>query len=449
MMEMNVTVMAVAAVLAFTGVVVGAATLPAASADHPTTWISNLASTTMPGCEETDQCFDPSTVTIEAGGEVVWSNDDTAVHTITSGALRDGGPDGVFDSGLLGPGETFSHTFTRAGDYPYFCMLHPWMTGRVVVQDPPAVQVAESTIAESSYDPATVTIEVGEEVIWINDDLLLHTVTSGSLASGGPDGVFNSGPISPEMTFSHTFMEAGDYPYYCVLHPWLTGRVVVHEAIGGHGSELPEAQLTLETPAAQVSEGGSILISGRLAAADDQGSAIAGQTVLVREGSADATLVALVTDDDGRFGWVLTGAPRGAYEVYVSYEGGSHGQTESARYSIQVDPRDVPDEPSGSSVILDQIPETIRAGEAVEFTGSLTSGGSAIPNRVVWIHEGDDPSRIIGYGVTDAQGDFTVQWIGAGLSEAGLEIYAAFRGDSWYAESQSSSQAAASADGTL
>ena len=447
MKEMNTAV--VAAILVFAGVAAGITTLPAASADHSTTGISNLADTTMPGCEETDQCFDPSTVTIDAGGEVVWSNDDTAVHTITSGTLRDGGPDGVFDSGLLGPGETFSHTFTEAGEHPYFCMLHPWMAGRVVVQDPPAAHVAESMIAESSYDPATVTIDAGGEVVWTNDDLLLHTVTSGSPTDGGQDGIFNSGPLSPGMTFSHTFTEAGDYPYYCILHPWLTGRVVVQEATGGHGSELPEAQLTLDTPMAQVSEGDSILISGRLAAADGQGSAIAGQTVLVRDGSADATLVALVTDDDGRFGWVLAGSPQGTYEVYAAYEGGSHGQTESARYNIQVDSRDVPGEPSSSSVTLDQIPGTIRAGEPVTFTGSLTSDGSAIPNRIVWMHEGDDQPRIIGYGVTDAQGGFTVQWTGAGLPEADLEIYATFRGGSWYAESQSSSQAATFADGTL
>ena len=236
-MGMSITVMVVvvaAAVLAFAGAVSGAAILPEASADHPTTEISNLPDTAAPGCEETDQCFDPPTTAIDAGGEVVWSNDDTVVHTITSGVLRDGGPDGVFDSGLLGPGETFSHTFTEAGEYPYFCMLHPWMAGSVVVQGPPAVQVAESMIAESGYDPVAVTVDAGGEVVWLNDDLLLHTVTSGvsPLSGGEPDGIFNSGPISPGDMFSHTFTEAGEYPYYCVLHPNLIGRVVVQEAAG-------------------------------------------------------------------------------------------------------------------------------------------------------------------------------------------------------------------------
>ena len=435
---MNVVVMAT--ILALAGVVANIVAVPAASADNPVAKISNLANTTMPGCEETDQCFDPSTIIVSTGAEIVWSNDDTALHTVTSGALRNGGPDGIFDSGLLGPGATFSHTFTEAGEYSYFCILHPWMAGMVSVQDPP-MQV---TMATGIYDPATTTVDIGREIVWLNDDLLLHTVTSGSPNDGGPDGIFNSGPFSPGATFSHTFTEAGEYPYFCVLHPWLIGRVVVQEMSGS--SELPEAQPTLDPPAAQVLEGDSVLISGSLATSDDQESTIAGQTVLVREKSANATLIALVTDDDGRFGWVLTGILQGSYEVYVSYEGGSHGETESARYSIVVNSRNIPDEPSISSVTLGQIPETVHAGESVAFTGSLTSGGSAVPNRVIWIYEGDDPPGIIGYGVTDAQGNFTVQRMCVGLPEADPEIYAVFGGDSWYAKSQSPNQTATFSD---
>lgn len=428
---------AVVAVLVLAGAMAGIVTIPAASADHPITMISNLANTTMPGCEEADRCFEPSTTTIDTGGEISWSNDDTKVHTITSGVLRDGGPDGAFDSGLLDPGSTFTHRFTEAGEYAYFCMLHPWMAGAVVVQDPPAAQVIENTIA-GSFTPSTVTIDVGGEIVWINDDVLPHTVTSGSQDSGGPDGVFDSGLLYPESTFTYRFTEAGEYVYYCIFHPWLTAAVVVQEAAGGHGLELPEARLTLDPPAAQVAEGGSIQISGRLTVADDQGSAIAGGMVLVKKGAADTALIALVADDDGRFGWVLTDLPQGTHEVYAVYGGGSHGQTESSRYAIQVDSRSVPDEPSISSITLEQMPEAVRAGEPVTFTGNLTSGGSAIPNRLVWIHVGGDPSSIGGYGVTDAQGGFTVQWAGAGSTEADPVVaYAAFRGDSWYAESQS------------
>lgn len=433
-------IMVVATILALAGVVANMIAVPAASADNPVAKISNLANTTMPGCEGTDHCFDPSTIIVDTGAEIVWSNDDTAVHTITSGALRNGGPDGIFDSGLLGPGATFSHAFSGAGEYPYFCILHPWMAGMVTVQDPPT----QVTMIAGGYDPVTITVDTGREVVWVNDDLLLHTVTSGSPNDGGPDGIFNSGPFTPGTAFSHAFTEAGEYPYFCVLHPWLTGRVVVQEMPGS--SELPEAQLTLDPPATQVLEGDSVLISGRLATSDDQESTIAGQTVLVREESTNATLITLVTDDDGMFGWVLTGILQGSYEVYVSYEGGSHDETESARYSIVANPQDIPDEPSISSVTLGQIPEADHTGEPVVLTGSLTSGGSAVPNRVIWMYGGDDPAEIIGYGVTDAQGNFAVQWMRAGLPEADLEIYAAFGGDSWYAKSQSPNQTATFSD---
>lgn len=342
--EMGVA--AAVAVLVLVGVIAGMTAAPAAFADHPITEISNLAGTSMPGCEESDQCFSPSTITIDAGGEVVWSNDDTAVHTITSGVLTDIGPNGIFDSGLLNPGSTFSRWFGEAGEYPYFCMLHPWMAGTVVVQG------------------------------------------------------------------------AGD----------------------GHGPELPEAQLTLDAPAAQVSEGDSMVVSGMLAAAGNNGAPIAGETILVKDGSSDEVLISLVTDDGGRFEWVLTDPLRGAQSIYAAYEGGSHGQAESSAYDVQVDALDIPDEPSESYITFDQIPATIHAGEPVTFTGSLSSGDSAVPSKLIWIWKGGNQSSILGYAVTDSQGGFAVQWTGTELPEADLEIYAAFRGDSWYTESQSSTQ---------
>ena len=97
--------------------------------------VINAMGSSVPGCEETDECFIPSVVTVDVGGEVAWINEDVAAHTITSGILADGGPDGVFDSGLFVSETTFAHTFDSAGVYPYFCMVHPWMSGLVIVQD--------------------------------------------------------------------------------------------------------------------------------------------------------------------------------------------------------------------------------------------------------------------------------------------------------------------------
>ncbi|RDJ37074.1 MAG: hypothetical protein DWQ13_08075 [Crenarchaeota archaeon] len=93
----------------------------------------------VPGCEETNECYIPYEVTIAVGGEVLWVNDD-AGHTVTAGDIE-GDKDLVgvdypngFDSGFYTAGNTYSHKFDVAGEYPYFCQVHPWMKGIVIVK---------------------------------------------------------------------------------------------------------------------------------------------------------------------------------------------------------------------------------------------------------------------------------------------------------------------------
>ena len=86
-----------------------------------------------PGCEETNECYLPYEITISVGDTVTWSNDDSAAHTVSSGTVN-AGVTGVFDSGLFMSGSTFEFTFEKAGKYDYFCMVHPWMTGVVIVE---------------------------------------------------------------------------------------------------------------------------------------------------------------------------------------------------------------------------------------------------------------------------------------------------------------------------
>jgi len=95
--------------------------------------VTNAPGSSTPGCEETDNCFVPSTVVITAGGTVTWENTDNAAHTASSGTAA-GGPDGVFDSSLIMAGGSYSATLDDEGTYPYFCMVHPWMQGTVIVE---------------------------------------------------------------------------------------------------------------------------------------------------------------------------------------------------------------------------------------------------------------------------------------------------------------------------
>ena len=90
------------------------------------------AGTSVPGCEETNECYIQADITINAGDTVEWTNSDTAAHTVTGGSPADG-PSGVFDSSLVMGGASYSFTFNDAGSYDYFCMVHPWMVGSVTV----------------------------------------------------------------------------------------------------------------------------------------------------------------------------------------------------------------------------------------------------------------------------------------------------------------------------
>jgi plastocyanin len=85
-----------------------------------------------PGCEEMDRCYVPSIITTESGKQVTWVNEDSAFHSVTSGFYD--APSDLFDSGYLDPSESFTFTFDESGTYDYFCTLHPWMKGQVIVE---------------------------------------------------------------------------------------------------------------------------------------------------------------------------------------------------------------------------------------------------------------------------------------------------------------------------
>jgi len=74
-------------------------------------------------------------IAITKGESVRWENQDDAAHTVTSGNPQTG-PDGIFDSELFGPKETFTFEFTKVGEYPYYCVIHPWMVGNISVSEP-------------------------------------------------------------------------------------------------------------------------------------------------------------------------------------------------------------------------------------------------------------------------------------------------------------------------
>lgn len=96
-----------------------------------TTTISMVPGSSAP--KPDNKYYDPSPANVAVGTTVTFVNDDATLHTAVSGT-PDSGPSGEFDSSYLAKGKTFSHKFDTAGTFDYYCTLHPFMVGQVVVK---------------------------------------------------------------------------------------------------------------------------------------------------------------------------------------------------------------------------------------------------------------------------------------------------------------------------
>ncbi len=124
------------------------ATTPAAFAEVT---ITPAEGSSVPGCEETNECWTPSTVTVDVGGKVIFSNTDFAMHTFTAGTVEDNvpTPSGEFDSSFIMPDESFEYTADTVGEIPFYCTVHAWMIGVLIVQEAAAEEeVMEETMEE-------------------------------------------------------------------------------------------------------------------------------------------------------------------------------------------------------------------------------------------------------------------------------------------------------------
>ena len=85
-----------------------------------------------PACGPHPECYIPSYYVTKLDEPVIWKNEDSAFHSVTSGSYEE--PTDLFDSGHMDPYGTFSYKFDEPGMYPYFCTLHPWMAGNIKVE---------------------------------------------------------------------------------------------------------------------------------------------------------------------------------------------------------------------------------------------------------------------------------------------------------------------------
>jgi plastocyanin len=244
-----------------------------APAEAGTTAIAILQGAAVQGSPD----YDPDAAQVPVGNSIVWDNQDTVPHTSTSGTgPQDPESAQLFDTGIINGGEESTAVelegVSEGQTIPYYCIVHPYMTAELTIaagggesggqtqggdaaqQQGGANQTAETTggatsggaaagggptinILEGSsiqgspdYDPEELTASAGAEVTVVNQDTLPHTVTSGtspqdpnsaqlfdtSLINGGESATLSLAQVTP-----------GQYDYYCMVHPYMTGKVVV------------------------------------------------------------------------------------------------------------------------------------------------------------------------------------------------------------------------------
>src|SRR5581483_2690853 len=218
---------------------------PTPAPEAGTTVISILQGASAQG----NKAFDPDPAQVPVGNKVVWQNQDTIPHTATSGTGPDDANHGkIFDTGIINGGsksKAMDLTGAKEGDtVNYFCSVHPYMKGEIKVTAAqaggatggtaagPTIKILQGASVQGSqpFDPAELTAKKGDKVSVTNEDTLPHTVTSGTGPSDSDSGkLFNTNIIEggKTVTIDLANVSPGEYAYYCMVHPYMTGKMKV------------------------------------------------------------------------------------------------------------------------------------------------------------------------------------------------------------------------------
>jgi len=167
------------------------ATTPAAFAD-PHGIETADAVLAQPGClDEEVGCYTPNVLTVDVGHTVTMTNvDESGVHTFTSGTV-DGfaaSPDDKFDSGILSAGDSWDYSADTVGEFPYYCSLHVWMQGVLIVQEAAAeddMQMDEPMDMEVTLEEEIMVDEtMEEEEVMMEEVELMVTITESAMGDG-------------------------------------------------------------------------------------------------------------------------------------------------------------------------------------------------------------------------------------------------------------------------
>ena len=175
-------------------------------------------------------CEFPFDVIIPPNGNILWVEtlplDDGPYHSIRS-------VDDLFRVGLASfASMDFDESLFSHGVYEYVDELDKSLTGKItIMKSTNTILMLEGNTnigceaTYSCYDPFTAQINVRDTVIWKNLDVFLHTVTS--TQPNDSFKFFDSGGMQGDISFSHQFLFEGTYDYFCTVHPWMQGKIIV------------------------------------------------------------------------------------------------------------------------------------------------------------------------------------------------------------------------------
>ena len=243
----------------------------AASTGAGTTTITILQGSAVQGSPD----YDPDSAQVPVSNKVVWHNADTVPHTATSGSgAQDPQSGQVFDTSIINGGEDSPAVELKGASegqkIPYHCMIHPYMSGEITVTAAaaagggggaaqtqgggsatnqtgaaggggaspagggggPTINILQGAAVQGSpdYDPDPLTASAGAEVTVVNQDTVPHTATSGTGPQDPQSGqLFDTSIINPSESATISLAQAkpGQYDFYCMIHPYMTGKITV------------------------------------------------------------------------------------------------------------------------------------------------------------------------------------------------------------------------------
>ena len=199
--------------------------------------------------------YEPDDAQVPLDTKIVWQNADSVPHTATAGTGPEDPNSGqIFDTGIINNGESSEPQelvgAAEGDEVPYYCQVHPYMTSTLTVTaasaegsapSPPSgggeAAGASLTIPEGSsvqgnpaYEPDPLTVTAGDVIEISNEDTVPHTATSGTGPEDPESGsqfdtsIIDAGASAQIDTAN---LAAGDYPYYCSVHPYMLGTLKV------------------------------------------------------------------------------------------------------------------------------------------------------------------------------------------------------------------------------